>query len=278
MSFYRPPIRLKSVAVAILIVAGSILLPGDSRVSADNAKNPLLELWRITPPPPQVAESERVNELKARRHEVMNRIGNKSIMVLFSADPRVYTGDVDYAYRQENNIYYLTAIKQEGTVLVLIPGAKKTREILFIPKRDPYTETWNGRMMSFEEVRDRSGVQEVWDKRMLNGFLAFLAPRLEAELNKRGNVSKPSEKLAAQWQEDFQNLIEAIRAEKADLYLLWRSSPREAREYRQEVDFAEINKTTASGLSIKSAHGLFGDLRQIKSDWELKLLQHAVDI
>ncbi|MCI0664936.1 MAG: aminopeptidase P family protein [Acidobacteria bacterium] len=278
MSLHSHPIRLRALAVAIFIVLGSILLPGDFKVTADNAKNPILELWRITPSAPQVGEVDRVSELRARRNEVMKRIGNQSIMVLFSADPRVYTGDVDYPYRQENNLYYLTNIKQDATVLVLIPGAKKTREILFIPRRDPYNETWNGRMMSFEEARDRSGVQEVWDKRMLYGFLAFLAPRLEAELNKRGNVSKPSEKLAAQWQEDFQNLVEAIRAEKADLYLLWRSSPRDAREYRQEYDFAEMNKTTSPGLSIKSAHGVFGDLRQLKSEWELRLLQHAVDI
>jgi Xaa-Pro aminopeptidase len=278
MSYYSHPLRSKAVAVAFLIVLGSILLPGDYKVTADNTKNPILELWRITPPAPQLAETERIGELKTRRHEVMKRIGDRSIMVLFSADPRVYTGDVDYPYRQENNLYYLTNIKQEGTVLVLIPGAKRTRQILFIPRRDPYNETWNGRMMSFEEARDRSGVQEVWDKKMLNGFLAFLAPRLEAEMAKQGSVSKPSEKLSAQWQDDFQKLIEAIKAGEADLFLLARPSPRDIREYRQERDFAEINKAASPGLRIKSAHAIFAELRQRKSEWELKLLQHAVDI
>ncbi len=73
-------------------------------------------------------------------------------MVLFSAEPRVYTNDVDYHYRQENNLYYLTGIKQDGATLVLIPGAKRTREILFMPRRDPRYETWNGRMMSADEA------------------------------------------------------------------------------------------------------------------------------
>src|SRR5262245_43498144 len=100
MSLHTNPIRLKAVAVAILIVFGSILLRGDSRVAADNGKNPILELWRITPPAPQVAEAERISELRARRNEVMQRIGNQSILIMFSADPRVYTGDVDYPYRQ----------------------------------------------------------------------------------------------------------------------------------------------------------------------------------
>jgi len=35
------------------------------------------------------------------------------MLVLFSAEPRVYTNDVDFAYRQENNLYYLTELKQK---------------------------------------------------------------------------------------------------------------------------------------------------------------------
>jgi hypothetical protein len=40
-------------------------------------------------------------------------------------------------------------------------------------------------MLSDEEARARSGVQEIWDSRMLNGFLAYLAPRAEQALAKR---------------------------------------------------------------------------------------------
>ena len=60
-------------------------------------------------------------------------------MVLFSTEQRIYTYDVDYHYRQENNLYYLTGIKQDGATLMLLPGAAKTREILFMPERDPRT-------------------------------------------------------------------------------------------------------------------------------------------
>ena len=40
-------------------------------------------------------------------------------MVLFSAEPKLYTNDVDYVFRQENNLYYLTNLKQAGATLVI---------------------------------------------------------------------------------------------------------------------------------------------------------------
>ena len=49
-------------------------------------------------------------------------LGPKAILILFSTEPRVYTNDVDYEYRQENNLYYLTMLKQKRATLVLMPG------------------------------------------------------------------------------------------------------------------------------------------------------------
>jgi Xaa-Pro aminopeptidase len=236
------------------------------------------EIWRIAPPAPKISESDRMAELRARRQEVMKRMGDKAIMVLFGAEPRVYTNDVDYHYRQENNLYYLTGVKQEDATLVLIPGAKRTREILFIPPRDPRNETWHGHMMSADEARARSGVQEVWDSGLLNTFLAFLAPRTEQANAKRGSMSKPKEELAEQWQSEFQTLIDAVRSDQGEIYLLAQSTSRDLREYRQEYEFAGAIKSASAGLKFKSAAPIFAELRQVKSPWEQKLMQHAVDI
>ncbi len=236
------------------------------------------EIWRIAPPAPKVSEADRLAELRSRRQEVMKRMGDKAVMVLFGAEPRVYTNDVDYHYRQENDLYYLTGIKQEGATLILIPGAKRTREILFMPERDPRSETWNGRMMSAEEAGARSGIREVWDSRLLNGFLTYLAPRAEAAIAKRGSASKPDVKLALQWENEFQALIEAVKSNQAEIYLLAPPVARDLREYRQEYEFAEAIKTASAGLKVKPAFPIFAELRQIKSPWEQKLMQHAVDI
>jgi len=77
---------------------------------------------RITPPAPVFEDAKRLNELAARRKRVAETIGSKAILVMFSAEPRVYTNDVEYQFRQENNLYYLTNLGQRGATLVLMPG------------------------------------------------------------------------------------------------------------------------------------------------------------
>lgn len=269
-----PRLRRPSLLLAVALFSLSVaLLPV---AASDVAKEALVQLWQLAPSAPKLAEIDRVTELRKRRVEVMKRMGDKGVMVLFSTEPRIYTNDVDYHYRQENNLYYLTGIKQNGATLILLPGATKTREILFMPERDPRFETWNGRMLSAEEARSVSGVQEVWDSRMLNGFLAYLAPRSEQALAKRGNVSKPNEQLAAQWQVAFQPVLEAIKRDQAELYLLMPG--RDLREYRAEHEFAQLIAGATAGLKLKPAQEIFAELRQIKSPWEVKLMQHAVDI
>jgi Xaa-Pro aminopeptidase len=277
MSTNRLRIRLSAVSAALAVALTLLAAWPDLRNKVAAAVLPP-EIWRIAPPAPKISEADRLAELSARREDVMKRMGEKAIMILFSAEPRVYTNDVDYHYRQENNLYYLTGVKQDGATLVLIPGAKRTREILFMPPRDPRNETWNGHMMSADEARARSGVQEVWDSGLLNGFLAFLAPRAEQAIAKRGAVSKSDAKLAGQWQNEFQALIEAVKSDQGEIYLLAPSTDRDLREYRQEYEFAGAIKAASAGLKFKSAAPIFAELRQVKSTWEQKLLQHAVDI
>ncbi|HEX8335575.1 MAG TPA: aminopeptidase P N-terminal domain-containing protein, partial [Pyrinomonadaceae bacterium] len=79
---------------------------------------------REAPPAPTFGDEERHAELRARRARVTEKLGPNSMLVLFSAEPRVYTNDVDYEFRQENNLYYLTALRQEGATLVMVRGAE----------------------------------------------------------------------------------------------------------------------------------------------------------
>ncbi len=269
--------RLRFGVVAFVLTMAVLILTALPTAPKVQASGSAPDFWRVAPSAPKISEAERLAELAKRRQETMKRMGDKAMMVLFSTEPRIYTFDVDYHYRQENNLYYLTGINQDGAALVLIPGAKKTREILFVPERDPRRETWTGHMLSNDEARKRSGIQEIWDLKLLNSFLATLAPRAEAAIAKRDTTPKPSADLASQWQTEFQTFVEAVKNDQGEIYLLTPPA-RDLREYRQEFEFAENLKAANAGLKIKTAHPIFAELRLTKSPWEIKLLQHAADI
>jgi len=147
-----------------------------SRVSAANEKK-LPALIKVTPQAPAFVEVERLAELAQRRARVAQWIGNKGFLVLFSGEPRVYANDVDYPFRQENNLFYLTHLKQAGATLVLLPGNTQLPEILFLPRRNPLAEVWTGHMYSPQEAKQVSGVKEIWQASELDPFLRSMRNR-----------------------------------------------------------------------------------------------------
>ena len=92
----------------------------------------------------------------------MDRLGPEAMLILWSAPVQTYSRDVDYEYRQDSNLYYLTGIDQEETTLVLMPGNATRKEILFIKQRDPVREHWHGRLLSKEEATAQSGIDHVY--------------------------------------------------------------------------------------------------------------------
>ena len=92
---------------------------------------------RITPPAPKFSDAERQTELARRRAAVAAKMADNSMLVLFSAEPKLYTNDVDYVFRQENNLFYLTGLAQQGATFVMTKNGPDVREFVFLPKRDP---------------------------------------------------------------------------------------------------------------------------------------------
>ena len=228
---------------------------------------------RITPPAPVFDDAKRREELAARRKRVAESIGPKGVLILFSAEPRVYTNDVDYQFRQENNLYYLTNLNQKGAILVLMPGNPQTPEILFLPRRNPAAETWTGHMYSAQEAAQLSGIKEIWEA---SEFAAFA----NAMRNHEAYRPKPENILMSTATADatgFESLFSAATNNQASLYLLQFPPEGESREYRQEQRFA-ATWTKESGFTIQKASPIFSQMRVRKSPMELQLMQHAIDI
>src|SRR5262245_15463725 len=218
--------RIRNYTLGILI-SGVALLAGSlplRYVKASVDTSPLSAI-RLTPPAPVFDQAKRLEELAARRKRVAEAIGSKSILVMFSAQPRVYANDVDYQFRQENNLYYLTNLNQSGSALVMMPGNSLTPEILFVPRRNAQAETWTGHMYSPEEVAQLSGIKEIWDASEFGPFAKAIRNR-ESYRPKPANIlmSERSESSAASTT-GLETLFAAVLNNEASLYLL--NFPRE---------------------------------------------------
>ena len=88
------------------------------------------------------------DDLKARRGRLMEKLGTNALAIVWSAEPKVYSLDTDYEFRQDSNMLYLTGIVQEGAILVLMPGNRTNKEILFVREPNARREHWNGHMAS----------------------------------------------------------------------------------------------------------------------------------
>lgn len=230
---------------------------------------------REAPPSPVFTEAERHAELRSRRERVAAKLGPNSLLVMFSAEPRVYTNDVDYEFRQENNLYYLTALRQQDATLVMVNGAEgPPREVLFLPRRNPAAETWTGHMYSPEEARAASGVGEIWDAREFEPFMsAVRARRAYRPAPEAVLLSAPESQSIAP---ALETLYAAMAKSEATLYLLLAGE--KSREYAREQAYAAASAGGPTGLSVRSAMNVFNELRMRKSPYELRLMQHAVDI
>jgi Xaa-Pro aminopeptidase len=252
----------------VLIALGLVSFGAASFRSFAVGHDPASPMIRITPPAPAIVEKDRLAELVSRRARVSEKIGAKAVMVLFSGEPRVYARDVDYQFRQENNLYYLTGLKQTNATLVLMPSNAATPAILFLPRRDPGAETWTGHMYSPEEAADRSGVREIWEASEFTPFITALK-------NHQGYRPAPDKVLMSSAMATGAGI--AANETLSELYLLT-AGGREDKEYAHEQRFAAEWAKAPAGFAVHDAGPIFGEMRLRKSPIELQLMQHAIDI
>src|ERR1700739_528025 len=85
------------------------------------------------------------DEFARRRRQLMRLMGRDSIAILPAAPVRHRNNDVEYAYQQDSDFYYITGFGEPEAVAVLIPGREQAEYILCVRDRDPARETWDGR-------------------------------------------------------------------------------------------------------------------------------------
>ena len=82
-------------------------------------------------------------------------------MLLPASEVRYKSGDSEYRYRPDSELFYVTGWEEGGSVAVLRGHAANDRFVLFVPERDPRMELWTGARLDLDEVKARFGADAV---------------------------------------------------------------------------------------------------------------------
>ncbi|UCF93022.1 MAG: aminopeptidase P N-terminal domain-containing protein, partial [Desulfobacterales bacterium] len=120
------------------------------------------------------------------RRRLVEQLQPNSIAVLNSNDIMPTNADGTHAFIQQTDLFYLSGIDQEESILVLCPAAKedKHREILFLKETNEQIATWEGPKYTREEAISISGIANVhWTSEFKNIFRPLVLQAASVYLN-----------------------------------------------------------------------------------------------
>jgi Xaa-Pro aminopeptidase len=97
------------------------------------------------------------------RKRLVSEMKPGSLVVFNSNDTMPTNADGTMPFRQNNDLFYLTGIEQEESILMICPGFReeKRREILFLLQPNEHLEKWHGHKLTKEEAKAISGIETV---------------------------------------------------------------------------------------------------------------------
>ena len=179
------------------------------------------------------------------RKAFMAELKPKSLAVFNSNDIYPIGADSTLPFEQHRDIFYLSGIDQEESILVLFPNAyeKKQREILFIRKTDEHIAIWEGAKLTKAQANDISGIQTIC------------------------------------WLEDFEAVFQKLSTQCDTFYFNTNEHYRQSVETQTREDrFIKWCKKQYPAHSNTKSNPILQKLRSIKADEEIKQLQTACDI
>ena len=182
---------------------------------------------------------------KKNRNGFMSKMKKESIAVFNSNDIYPIGADSTFPFEQHRDIFYLTGIDQEETILLLSPQAKeiKNREILFIKKTDKNIQIWEGPKLSKEDARSISGIEKIL------------------------------------WLNEFDSTLKEITSQNNGIYLNKNEHYRNNSETQTREDrFISKFKKEYPTHSVYRSNPILQHLRSIKDPLEVNQIKKASDI
>ena len=179
------------------------------------------------------------------RERFVKEMKPASIAIFTSNDEVPSNGDALYPFKQNSDLFWLSGVTQEDSMVVLFPGNPdaKYREVLVLIRPNELKEKWDGKRLRVKEAQEISGIKTiVWldSAEVLLQQWIHLADIIYLDSNendRKGNLLRP-------------------------------------RDYR----FIDEMKSKYPLHQYERAAKILKELRSVKTSFEIEVLQKAIDI
>jgi len=179
------------------------------------------------------------------RRNFCKHLKNSSLAVFRSNDEFTRSGDQTFSFKQNADLFYLSGIDQEQTILLLFPDCPNPlyKEVLFLRQTNDFLKVWEGNKYSKEQARLVSGISTIY------------------------------------WLEDFDQILHSIIYSAECVYL----NSNENEYYAQSVPDANLRfvhqiKEKYPLHHLERSAPIMRELRAVKSDFEVEQISKAIAI
>ena len=179
------------------------------------------------------------------RTKFISKMKPGSIAIFHSNDEMPRNGDAYFGFKQQSDLFYLTGVDQEDTILVLFPDCPNPlyREMIFVKETSEQIAIWDGARLMPNDVYKVSGIQNVF------------------------------------WYHEFSKTIHAAFLLAENIYVNLNENDR----FTDKVSYAnlrfakEIIEKYPAHHILRSAP-ILANLRMVKEPEEIELLKQAIQI
>lgn len=168
-----------------------------------------------------------------------------SMAIFVSNDIMPTNADGSMGFKQNNDLFYLSGIDQEDTILVIFPDVKDGRhkEVLFIKETSELIAVWEGAKLNKEQATKASGIDHIY------------------------------------WHQDFEKVTKEFFFQAEFIYL--NSNEHTRNSHITETAQERFNKQILAKFplhKIERSAVIMQKIRAVKSNQEIDLIQQACDI
>jgi Xaa-Pro aminopeptidase len=169
----------------------------------------------------------------------------KSVAVFNSNDIYPISADSTMPFAQHRDIFYLSGVDQEESILLLFPDApyEHQREILFLRETNDHIAVWEGEKLTKERAFEVSGIKTVY------------------------------------WLTEFEKVLFELMTHSETIYINTNEHYRATVETEtREARFVKWWKEKYPAHAVAKSNPILQRLRSVKENVELELIQKACDI